>query len=119
VFLLGSDKMLAAAQQAADLLAPEGVDASVWDPRCIRPLDPEMLEDATRHRLVVTVEDGFREGGFGSAVLDDLARRSPSTEVEVLGVPVAHHAHGAADDLLASFGLDGPGVAESVHRRLG
>jgi len=119
VCLLGAGKMLAAAQQAADLLAAEGVDASVWDPRCVCPLDPEMLEDAARHRLVVTVEDGFREGGFGSAVLDDLARRSPSTEVEVLGVPVAHHAHGAADDLLASFGLNGPGVAESVRRRLG
>ena len=119
VCLLGAGKMLAAAQQAADLLAPEGVDASVWDPRCVRPLDPEMLEDAARHRLVVTVEDGYREGGFGSAVLDDLARRSPGTEVEVLGVPVAHHAHGAADDLLASFGLDGPGVAESVRKRLG
>jgi len=119
VCLLGAGKMLAAAQQAADLLAAEGVDASVWDPRCVCPLDPEMLEDAARHRLVVTVEDGFREGGFGSAVLDDLARRSPGTEVEVLGVPVAHHAHGAADDLLASFGLDGPGVAESVRKRLG
>ena len=129
VCLLGAGKMLAAvveaagmlaaAQQAADLLVAEGVDASVWDPRCVCPLDPEMLEDAARHRLVVTVEDGFREGGFGSAVLDDLARRSPSTEVEVLGVPVAHHAHGAADDLLASFGLNGPGVAESVRRRLG
>jgi 1-deoxy-D-xylulose-5-phosphate synthase len=119
VCLLGAGKMLAAAQQAADLLASEGVDSSVWDPRCVHPLDPEMLEDAARHQLVVTVEDGFREGGFGSAVLDDLARRSPGTEVEVLGVPVAHHPHGAADDLLASFGLDGPGVAESVRRRLG
>ena len=119
VCLLGAGKMLAATQQAADLLAAEGVDSSVWDPRCVRPLDPEMLEDAARHRLVVTVEDGFREGGFGSAVLDDLARRSPGTEVEVLGVPVVHHPHGAADDLLASFGLDGPGVAESVRRRLG
>ena len=119
VCLLGAGKMLAATQQAADLLASEGVDSSVWDPRCVRPLDPEMLEDAARHRLVVTVEDGFREGGFGSAVLDDLARRSPGTEVEVLGVPVVHHPHGAADDLLASFGLDGPGVAESVRRRLG
>ena len=119
VCLLGAGKMLAATQQAADLLAAEGGDSSVWDPRCVRPLDPEMLEDAARHRLVVTVEDGFREGGFGSAVLDDLARRSPGTEVEVLGVPVVHHPHGAADDLLASFGLDGPGVAESVRRRLG
>jgi hypothetical protein len=37
----------------------------------------------------------------------------------VLGVPVAHHAHGKVNDLLASFGLDGRGIAETVRSRLG
>jgi 1-deoxy-D-xylulose-5-phosphate synthase len=119
VCLLGAGKMLAAVVEAAGMLAADGVDATVWDPRCIRPLDPVMLEDAADHRLVVTVEDGFREGGFGAAVLDDLSSRSPATEVAVLGVPVAHHAHGKVDDLLASFGLDGRGIAETVRSRLG
>ncbi len=119
VCLLGAGKMLAAAVEAADLLAADGIHATVWDPRCIRPLDETMLDDAAAHRLVVTVEDGFREGGFGTGVLDDLSSRSPRTEVAVLGVPVAHHAHGKVDDLLASFGLDGPGIAATVLKRLG
>ena len=119
VCLLGAGKMLAAVVEAAGMLIADGVDATVWDPRCIRPLDPVMLEDAANHRLVVTVEDGFREGGFGAGVLDDLSSRSPATEVAVLGVPVAHHAHGKVDDLLASFGLDGRGIAETVRSRLG
>ena len=110
--------MLAAASAAASELAAEGIDATVWDPRCIRPLDEAMLEDAAHHRLVVTVEDGFREGGFGSGVLHALASRSAAPSVSVLGVPVAHHAHGPADSLLASFGLDGPGVAATVRARL-
>ena len=118
VCLLGAGKMLAAAVEAADLLAADGIHATVWDPRCIRPLDETMLDDAAAHRLVVTTEDGFREGGFGTAVLDDLSSRSPATEVAVLGVPVAHHAHGNVDDLLASFGLDGPGIAATVLNRL-
>jgi 1-deoxy-D-xylulose-5-phosphate synthase len=119
VCLLGAGKMLAAAVEAADLLAADGIHATVWDPRCIRPLDETMLDDAAAHRLVVTVEDGFREGGFGTGVLDDLSSRSPRTEVAVLGMPVAHHAHGKVDDLLASFGLDGPGIAATVLKRLG
>ena len=119
VCLLGAGKMLAATVAAAELLAADGVHATVWDPRCIRPLDETMLADAAAHRLVVTAEDGFREGGFGTAVLDDLSSRSPATEVAVLGVPVAHHAHGNVDDLLASFGLDGPGIAATVLKRLG
>ena len=119
VCLLGAGKMLAAVEEAADLLAADGIHATVWDPRCIRPLDVAMLDDAAGHRLVVTVEDGFREGGFGTGVMDDLSSRSPRTEVAVLGVPVAHHPHGKVDDLLASFGLDGPGVAATVRSRLG
>ena len=119
VCLLGAGKMLAAAVEAADLLAADGIHATVWDPRCIRPLDETMLDDAAAHRLVVTVEDGFREGGFGTGVLDDLSSRAPKAEVAVLGVPVAHHAHGKVDDLLASFGLDGPGIAATVLKRLG
>jgi len=119
VCLLGAGKMLAAVEEAADLLAADGIHATVWDPRCIRPLDVAMLDDAASHRLVVTVEDGFREGGFGTGVMDDLSSRSPRTEVAVLGVPVAHHPHGKVDDLLASFGLDGPGVAATVRSRLG
>ena len=50
VCLLGAGKMLAAASGAADLLAAEGISATVWDPRVIRPLDPEMLADAARAR---------------------------------------------------------------------
>jgi 1-deoxy-D-xylulose-5-phosphate synthase len=118
VCLLGAGKMLAVASAAAEELAAEGIEATVWDPRCIRPLDEAMLADAAGHRLVVTVEDGFREGGFGSGVLDALAARPGTPRVSVLGVPVAHHAHGSADALLASFGLDGPGVAASVRSRL-
>ena len=119
VCLLGAGKMLAATVAAAELLAADGVHATVWDPRCIRPLDETMLADAAAHRLVVTAEDGFREGGFGTGVLDDLSSRSPMTEVAVLGVPVAHHPHGKVDELLASFGLDGPGIATTVRNRLG
>jgi len=119
VCLLGAGKMLAAAVEAADLLAADGIHATVWDPRCIRPLDETMLDDAAAHRLVVTVEDGFREGGFGTGVLDDLSSRAPKAEVAVLGVPVAHHPHGKVDDLLASFGLDGPGIAATVLKHLG
>ena len=115
VCLLGAGKMLAVASSAADLLAAEGVSATVWDPRLVRPLDPALLEDAARHTLVVTVEDGFAEGGFGTAVRTALAESSPDTRVEVLGVPVGHHTHGRPDDLLASFGLDAEGVAERVR----
>jgi|TARA_Y100000310_G_scaffold343841_1_gene453421 1-deoxy-D-xylulose-5-phosphate synthase len=114
VCLIGAGKMLAVAAEAATLLKHRGVASTVWDPRAVRPLDPDMLSDATGHQLVVTIEDGFREGGFGSAVRDAMSDISPDTRVAVLGVPVAHHAHGRPEDLLESFGLDAAGVVASV-----
>jgi 1-deoxy-D-xylulose-5-phosphate synthase len=111
-------KMLEAAESAADLLVAEGVSVSLWDARSVKPLDPEMLADASRHPFVLTVEDGMREGGAGSMVADHLAELSvgrPETpKVRVLGTPVAYLAHGKPDAILAELGLDTPGIVASA-----
>ena len=121
VCLLGVGKTLAACLHAADELAGEGIDATVWDVRVVSPADAAMLADAARHRLVVTAEDGVRHGGAGAFLIDAMAAqvesaglRSPATRV--LGVPRQFLAQGRADDILASLGLDGTGIAESVRR---
>jgi 1-deoxy-D-xylulose-5-phosphate synthase len=75
-----------------------------------------MLADAAGHPAVVTLEDGYREGGIGSAIAGRLAGRAGETpQLAVLGVPVQYIPHGKPDAILASFGLDGPGVAASVR----
>ncbi len=121
VCLLGVGKTVASCLSAADELAREGIDATVWDARVIAPPDVAMLADAARHRLVVTAEDGVRHGGAGAFLLDAMADEvesaglaSPATRV--LGVPRQFLAQGKADDILAALGLDGSGIAESVRR---
>jgi 1-deoxy-D-xylulose-5-phosphate synthase len=113
VCLVGVGKMLAAATEAAALLEAEGVSATVWDPRVVKPFDPDLVEDAARHPVVVTVEDGLRDGGVGSALVDEVraAATGPCPRVAVLGVPDRYLAHGKPDAILADLGLDGPGVA--------
>ena len=111
----------AACLEAADELAAEGIDATVWDVRVVSPPDAAMLADAARHRLVVTVEDGVRHGGAGAFLVDAMAAagrvgRPPGPATRVLGVPRQFLAQGKADDILASLGLDGAGIAESVRR---
>ena len=117
VCLLAVGKMLAAATAAAEQLAAEGVDATVWDVRCAKPLDPAMLDDAVRHELVVTIEDGLRDGGAGSAIADALATRAgrDAPLVRVLGTPREYLPHGGADEILAGLGLDADGVASEVR----
>ena len=119
VCLIGVGRMAETAVAAADLLAGAGIAATVWDPRCVRPLDPALLHDAARHPFVVTVEDGLREGGIGSAIADELADmavcfgRGP--QVSVLGTPAAYLPHGKPDAVLAELGLGPHGVAEHVR----
>jgi 1-deoxy-D-xylulose-5-phosphate synthase len=121
VCLLGVGKMVEAAEEAARLLHQHGVSATVWDVRVVKPLDPVMIADAATHPLVVTVEDGVRQGGAGAAAADAVAglvEGRPSPPVVVLGVPDRYIAQGRAASILASVGLDGPGIAASVIRAL-
>ncbi len=119
VCLLAVGKMVGPAEEAARILAADGITSSVWDVRAVKPLDPAMLDDAARHWLVVTVEDGVRRGGAGAAIAVSLPERAlaaglPCPPVLVLGVPDAYIPHGHPDRILAALGLDGPGIAGSV-----
>ena len=121
VCLLGVGKTVAACLGAADELAAEGIHATVWDVRVVSPADVAMLADAARHRLVVTAEDGVRHGGAGAFLIDAMSAQVESAGLaqpatRVLGVPRQFLPQGRADDILASIGLDGPGIAESVRR---
>jgi 1-deoxy-D-xylulose-5-phosphate synthase len=120
VVLIGVGKMLAVALSAADLLAEDGIEATVWDPRVVKPLDPAMLIDAAMHRLVVTIEDGFRMGGIGTTIatsLADFAGAATPTVVN-LGVPDEYIPQAKADAILSRLGLDGAGVAATVRAAL-
>jgi 1-deoxy-D-xylulose-5-phosphate synthase len=121
VCLLGVGKTVAACLSAADELAGEGIDATVWDARVVSPPDVAMLDDAARHCLVLTAEDGVRHGGAGAFLLDAMTTEMesaglPVPATRVLGIPRQYLAQGKADDILASLGLDGAGIAESVRR---
>jgi 1-deoxy-D-xylulose-5-phosphate synthase len=121
VSILAVGKMVEAAEEAASILAADGVAATVWDVRVVRPLDPAMVTDAGRHGLVVTVEDGIRTGGAGSAMADavaDLNESRTGPPVLVLGVPVAYIPHAKPDVILAQLGLDGPGIAAATAKAL-
>jgi 1-deoxy-D-xylulose-5-phosphate synthase len=122
VCILAVGKMVEAAEGAAEILAEShGVSATVWDPRVVKPLDVEMLADAARHSLVVTVEDGIVVGGIGSQMVEGIAalredRVAPPAVV--LGTPSQYIPHGKPDQILASMGLDAPGIAAAAWKAL-
>ena len=81
-----------------------------------------MLEDAHRHPIVITIEDGIAEGGIGATIQNKLSKlegRGPI--VRTLGMPSAYVPQGNADEILPKLGLDSNGITKeilSVHKFL-
>ncbi len=121
VCILAVGKMLGAAEAAARRLSDEGIDVTVWDPRVVSHPDPAMLADAGRHAVVVTVEDGVRQGGAGMFLADALRGSLPlgaCPPVIIRGVPRSFLAQGRPDRILARLGLDEDGVVRTVRDSL-
>ncbi|HUR18951.1 MAG TPA: 1-deoxy-D-xylulose-5-phosphate synthase [Acidimicrobiales bacterium] len=120
VCLLAVGKLVAPAQQAAQELHTLGIDATVWDVRAVRPLDPAMVSDAAGHRLVVTLEDGVALGGAGTFIAQTLASTAGGgrARVLVLGAPSEFLASAPASVILTRLGLDAPGIAAAVVAEL-
>jgi 1-deoxy-D-xylulose-5-phosphate synthase len=117
VAIVGYGYGVGSALEAAALLEADGIQATVINARFVKPLDSELiLEAARRCRRVVTVEDGVRQGGFGSAVLEMLQDHGCCVPVLRLGLPDQFIEHGKRETLLEILGLDGQGVAKSVKQ---
>jgi 1-deoxy-D-xylulose-5-phosphate synthase len=104
--------------KAAALLRKEGVEIGVINARFVKPLDRATLLRAVEQLpLVVTVEEGTLEGGFGSALLEAANAASLDTSNVVrLGLPDRFIEHAERGELLAELGLDAPGIARTVTR---
>jgi len=99
---------------AADLLEPRGIAPTVVDPGWIKPVPDGVIPFAEEHRLVVTVEDGVRPGGFGGSVAQQLQDHHVSTPVVSVGLPERFLAHGTRAEVLADCGLTPCDIARAV-----
>ncbi|MFC5993280.1 1-deoxy-D-xylulose-5-phosphate synthase [Pseudonocardia hispaniensis] len=99
---------------AAERLARQGVGVTVVDPRWVLPVPEVLVELARAHRLVVTVTDNGRHGGFGSALADALRSAEVDVPLRDLALPQQFLEHGNRADVLAMVGLTGQDVARRV-----
>jgi len=114
VLLVAVGPLATAAVDAASILSAAGVRATVVDPRWVLPVDPALVALAAAFPLVVTVEDGVRDGGVGDAIARCLRDAGHDGRVVTLGLDKAFVPHGRRDDILAAAGLDATGIAAAV-----
>ena len=121
VAIIAYGSMVYPAMEAARNLEKDGVESTVINARFVKPLDSELIIALARsRRVIITVEDAYLAGGFGSAVLELLEENSLSDKIRVvrMGVPNRIVTHGDPKLLMAKYGLDADGIYSKVRETL-
>ncbi|MFI9260278.1 1-deoxy-D-xylulose-5-phosphate synthase [Streptomyces sioyaensis] len=119
VLVVTAGPLAKSALEAARSLREHDIGVTVADPRWVHPVDPALLRLAGEHRLVVTVEDNVETAGLGSRIAHALSERPVAPRTCTISLPPAFVPHDTRDAILRRNGLDGPGIASTVLRRLG
>jgi len=100
-------------------LRTDGIDPAHYDMRFAKPLDEELLHEACRkYEKLITVEDGTIKGGFGSAILEFMAKHKYNNEVIILGIPDEIIEHGSPKELQKEAGFDTAAIVNAVRKAL-
>jgi len=119
VTLIGAGVTLHEALAAAERLAGEGVRARVIDLYSVKPVDVETVARAAAETgAIVTVEDHWRDGGLGDAVLGALADTGETCRVRKLGVG-AMPGSGSPEELIRWAGIDADAIATAARELVG
>jgi 1-deoxy-D-xylulose-5-phosphate synthase len=114
VLIVAPGAMAATAVDVADRLTDQGIGVTVVDPRWVKPIDPALVPLAADHRLVVSVEDNGRVGGFGANLLQLLNDEGVRTPFRLFGIPQEFLEHAKREAILERIGL----TAQPLARRI-
>lgn len=108
------------ANEAASILASEGIDAEVFSVPFVKPLDTASLfESVKKTGALVTVEEHLLAGGFASAIAEEAFRSGVSAKVANIGINDRFGETGPYIELLAKFGLSAGNIAAVTRKLLG
>lgn len=115
VALLAIGTMVETAMEVEELLAKDGIDATVVNLRFAKPLDYEMLDEVLDyHRLIVTMEENVLSGGVGEHICRYVELHSTGVRVIACGIPDKFIHQGSIKELLEETGLD----AQSIYQKI-
>lgn len=98
---------------------PQRDNVAHYDMRFIKPLDNQLLDEiGKKFKKVITIEDGVRNGGFGSAVLEWFNDHGYAPSVQRMGLPDEFVTHGSVDELRRIVGLDAPHIKQNIEAML-
>ena len=101
--------------QAIKELASQDISIAHYDMRFLRPIDEEILSYVGAHFCrIITIEDGVKNGGLGSAVLEYMADHNLHPHIIRLGLPDHFVEHGTPEELYQIVGLDVESIKKAI-----
>ena len=92
----------------------EKLDCSLADMRFVKPLDAEFLKKIHDKKLIVTIEDGSRFGGAGSAVQEWFADNNLNVTIRSFGIPDEFIEHASRDEMIKMASLNGDAIFDQI-----
>jgi 1-deoxy-D-xylulose-5-phosphate synthase len=114
VLIVSVGAMATVALKVAELLAAQGIGATVIDPRWVVPVRESVIDLARNHRLVVSIEDGVRVGGIGTRIRQDLRAAQVDTALSELGLPDQFLEHASRSEIMERIGLTAQSIAQEI-----
>ena len=114
VLLVAVGSFAKTAIEVAQMLKDQGIGATVVDPRWVLPISKDLIDLAAQHRLVVTLEDGLRVGGFGTRLRQDLRAHDVDTGLNEVGIPAEFLEHAERDEVLERLGLTAKAISRDI-----
>ena len=102
-------------EQAID---ESNLDIAHYDMRFLKPLDNKLLQEVgEQFKTIITVEDGSRDGGMGSAVLEWMADHGYTPRVIRLGIADNFVEHGTVEQLYEACGISKEAIKKVIYQR--
>ena len=115
IALIAVGSMLETAASVRTHLRDLGYSCSLINARFVKPLDEQcLMRAAASHRLIVTLEENVRTGGFGDHVLEFLNDIGSEVRVINIALPDEYIEHGSVDVLRAETGLDRDSILKRI-----
>lgn len=115
IAILGVGNMFESASKVRLLLKEAGYDCSLVNARFVKPIDEEMIAELTKsHKLIVTIEENVRIGGYGEKVQEFLSDNNLNTSVLNIAIPDEYVEHGSVDILRREVMMDEETMANRI-----
>jgi 1-deoxy-D-xylulose-5-phosphate synthase len=103
--------------EAGEILAKEGIEIGHYDMRFAKPIDEELIDEVCqKYDHIITLEDGSRIGGFGSAVAEYISEKPERPTLKIMGIPDRIVEHGTQKELHNEIGIGVNDIVDTVKK---